>query len=76
MASNTKVAVAESPSVVPFDRKLGPALPDFRSDPLSQPPSAKVSSAEASSMIVVIKGLPADHSLSKCMGEYVKQAER
>jgi hypothetical protein len=27
-------------------------------------------------MIVVIKGLPADHSLSKCMGKYVEQAER
>jgi hypothetical protein len=27
-------------------------------------------------MAVVIKGLPADHSLSKCMGEYVEQAEQ
>jgi hypothetical protein len=27
-------------------------------------------------MSVVIKGLPADHSLCKCMGEYVEQAER
>jgi hypothetical protein len=27
-------------------------------------------------MSLVIKGLPADHSLSKCMGEYVEQAEQ
>jgi hypothetical protein len=27
-------------------------------------------------MAVVIKGLPADHPLSKCMGEYVEQAEQ
>jgi hypothetical protein len=27
-------------------------------------------------MSVVLKGLPADHSLSKCMGEYVERTER
>jgi hypothetical protein len=27
-------------------------------------------------MRVVIKGLPADHSLSQCMGEYIEQAKR
>jgi hypothetical protein len=34
------------------------------------------SSAEASPMTVVIKGLPAEHSLSGCMGEYVEQDVR
>jgi hypothetical protein len=70
MASNTKVAVAEAPSVVSFDRTLLSSQPDFRSDPLSQVPSAKTSP-----MRVVITGLPADHSLSPCMGEYVEQTD-
>jgi hypothetical protein len=43
---------------------LGPALPNSRS------------AAKTSPMAVVIKGLPADHPLSKYMGEYVEQAEQ
>jgi hypothetical protein len=71
MASNIKVAVIESPSAVSLAEALGPARTDSPIESLSQAPSAK-----ASPMSVVIKGLPADHSLSKCMGEYVEHARR
>jgi hypothetical protein len=71
MASNTKVAVAESPSVVKIGRAIGPVRPNSPIESLSQAPSA-----ETSPMSVVIKGLPADHSISKCMGVYIEQAER
>jgi hypothetical protein len=63
MASNSNVTVIEG---------LGPALPNSRSEPLSELRPA----AKASPMAVVIKGLPANHPLSKCMGEYVEQAEQ
>jgi hypothetical protein len=71
MASNWKTAGVRSPLVVSTGRALGPARPHPPTESLSQ-----VSTPEASPMSVVIKGLPADHSLFKCMGEYVEQAER
>jgi hypothetical protein len=70
MASNIKVAVIESPDRA-LNQVLSPSFPDSPTESLPEAPSAVTSP-----MSVVIKGLPADHSLWKCMGEYVEQAKR